>query len=91
MAIKLNKGFVLRKIGPQHMAVPYGAMSNEVKGMITLTESAYLLWKAIEDGADTEEALVNVLTETYEVESEDALADVKSFLAYLVQLGAVEV
>ena len=57
MAIKLKKGFVLRKIGVQYMAVPFGSMTNEVKGMISLTESGYLLWKAMENGADTMDAL----------------------------------
>ena len=39
MAIQLKKGFVLRKIGVQYMAVPYGSMTNEVTGMVSLTES----------------------------------------------------
>lgn len=90
MAIKLKKGFVLRKIGPQYMAVPYGAMSSELKGMVTLTESGYLLWQAMEQGTETEEALVQILTDAYEVEAEEALHDVKEFLDYLRQLGVVE-
>jgi hypothetical protein len=90
MAIRLNKGFVLRKIGPQYMAVPFGEMTNRVKGMVTLTESGYLLWKALEEGADSVEAMATVLTDTYDVDGETALADAKEFLDYLVQLGAAE-
>ena len=91
MAIKLKKGFVLRKIGPQYMAVPYGSMTNEVKGMVTLTESGYLLWQELEKGVDTVEALAKVLTDTYEVEEEDAIRDVNGFLDYLKELGVMEV
>lgn len=91
MAIQLKKGFVLRKIGPQYMAVPFGSMTNEVKGMVTLTESGYLLWKAMEEGTDTVEGLVAVLQETYEVETEEATRDTNEFLAYLANLGAIEV
>lgn len=90
MAIQLKKGFVLRKIGPQYMAVPYGEMTSEIKGMVTLTESGYLLWKMLEDNADSEAALVKALTDTYEVEEEEAEKDVAEFVAYLVKLGAVE-
>ena len=36
MAIRAKKGFVLRKIGAQYMAVPFGAMTSKVKGMITM-------------------------------------------------------
>lgn len=90
MAIQLKKGFVLRKIGPQYMAVPYGNMTKEVKGMVTLTESGYLLWKAMEGGANTVEALVAVLQENYEVDTEEATRDTNEFLAYLAELGAIE-
>lgn len=90
MAIQLKKGFVLRKIGPQYMAVPYGSMTSEIKGMVTLTESGYLLWQALEKGADSVEALVKVLTDTYEVEEEQATSDVNGFLDYLRELGVVE-
>ncbi len=90
MAIQMKKGFVLRKIGPQYMAVPYGAMTNQIKGMVTLTESGYLLWQAIEKGSDTIEALADLLVETYEVEREVALKDATDFVAYLTELGAVE-
>ena len=91
MAIRLNKGFVLRKIGPQYMAVPFGEMTNRVKGMVTLTESGYLLWKALEEGTDTVEGMAKVLTDTYEVDEATALADSKEFLDYLVHMGAAEV
>ena len=90
MAIKLKKGFVLRKIGPQYMAVPYGSMTSEIKGMVTLTESGYLLWKELEKGADTAEALAKVLTDTYEVEEDEAIRDVNGFLDYLKELGVME-
>ena len=90
MAIQLKKGFVLRKIGAQYMAVPFGAMTNEVKGMVSLTESGYLLWQAIEKGANTVEALADVLTSEYDVERDVAVRDINSFIDYLAQLGAIE-
>ncbi len=91
MAIQLNRGFILRRIGPQYMAVPYGAMSARVGGMITLSESGFHLWRALEQGSDSEEALAALLTERYEVDAETALCDVRAFLAYLSELGAVAV
>jgi hypothetical protein len=91
MAIQLKKGFVLRKIGVQYMAVPYGSMTNEVKGMVSLTESGYLPWQAIEKGTDTVEALADVLMAEYDVERDVAVRDVNDFVDYLAQLGAVTV
>ena len=90
MSIKIKKGFVLRKIGPQYMAVPFGAMTRDVQGMISLTESGYLLWQALESGVDSKEALVARLLEEYDVEEEDAAADVEEFLVFLRGIGVVE-
>lgn len=91
MAIKLKKGFVLRKIGAQYMAVPYGAMTNDVKGMVSLTESGYLLWQAMEKGTDTVEALADILTAEYTVDREEAIRDINGFIAYLADLGVLTV
>ena len=89
MVYKLKSGFILRKIVDQIMAVPVGTQTSHIHGMIALTESGELLWKALENGAD-ETALTNLLTENYEVDAETALADVKSFLNGLKEQGALE-
>ena len=58
MTYKLKDGFVLRKVGPMYMAVPFGTRASELKGMVSLSETGYLLWKALEAGTDTLEGLV---------------------------------
>lgn len=90
MSVKIKKGFVLRKIGPQYMAVPYGAMTDEVKGMISLTESGYLLWQTLDQGVDTKEILTEILLREYDVEEEDAARDVDEFVLFLEQMGVLE-
>lgn len=90
MEFHIKKGFVLRKIGAQYMAVPFGAMATEVKGMISLTETGYFLWKALEEGKNTVEALADALTSEYEVEREEAVQDIRAFVAYLASLGVIE-
>jgi hypothetical protein len=90
MAIQLKKGFVLRKIGTQYMAVPFGSMTGKVKGMVSLTESGYVLWKAMEKGTNTAEGLADVLTAEYEVERDVAIQDVNEYLSYLAELGVIE-
>ena len=89
MVYKLKSGFILRRIGEQIMAVPVGAQTSHIHGMIALTESGELLWNALRDGAD-ETTLTNLLTEHYEVGAVTALADVQSFLKGLEAQGALE-
>ena len=90
MSVKIKKGFVLRKIGPQYMAVPFGAMTKEVKGMISLTESGYLLWQALDKGAETVDELVAIMLDTYDVDRDTAAKDVNEFLDYLREVGVIE-
>ena len=90
MAIKLKDGFVLRKVGPSHMAVPFGPRAAEVKGMITLSESGYLLWKAIQDGTDTVDGLVAALRAEYDVPEDVAKKDILAFLDGLKEQGALD-
>ena len=85
---QLKSGFILRKIGDQIMAVPVGAQTSHIHGMIALTESGELLWNALRDGAD-ENTLVSLLTENYEVDAATALADVQAFLKGLQAQGAL--
>ena len=88
MFYKLKDGFIVRKIGKQIMAVPVGQQTSQIHGMIALSESAEILWKALEKGAE-EESLVDILTEIYEIDREKALEDVKKFLAGLKEQGAL--
>lgn len=90
MAIKLKDGFALRKVGPMYMAVPFGATANQVRGMITLSETGYLLWEKIRDGADNVPALVQALRENYEVSEEEATQDVNAFIESLRSQGVLE-
>ena len=86
---KIKDGFIIRKIGNQIMAVPTGSRTSNMHGMIALTESGALLWEALEKGAETEE-LVNILTETYEVDEALALTDIEKFLEGLKTQGALD-
>ena len=89
MVYKLKSGFILRKIADQIMAVPVGAQTSNIHGMIALSESGELLWNALVSGAN-EEGLVELLTQNYEVDRETALCDVRIFLKGLHEQGALE-
>lgn len=86
---RTKKGFIIRKIGTQIMAVPTGKMTSEIHGMIALSESGELLWNALENGAELE-TLAGILTENYEVEYETALADAQKFVDGLEKQGVLE-
>ena len=87
--MKLKDGFVLRDIAGSFMVVPVGRRTQEIPGVIALTESGALLWKRLEQGAD-EEDLVAALLDEYEVSEEQAAADVNAFVARAREEGLLE-
>lgn len=87
--LKVKDGFVLRKIGPQTVAVPIGKRTGEIHGVVALTESGALLWEKLTRGAEKEE-LVSFLLEEYEIDKETALNDVDDFIKGLYAQGVME-
>ena len=87
--MKINEGFVLREVAGTRVILPLAKGFSDFNGMITLNESAYLLWKRLETGA-TREELVALLTEEYEVTEEVASSDVDRFLERIGAAGCID-
>lgn len=87
--MKIASGFVRRTVGDSYMVVPVGTRTRDVQGVIALSESGALLWEKLEQGA-TEDELVEALLAEYEVEREQAEADVKAFVDELRSSGILE-
>ena len=76
--MKLKKGFVLREVCGEKVIVGEGVETINFGKLISLNETAALLWKkAVELGDFTVEQLADALTEEYVVSREQALNDVK--------------
>ena len=88
MIYKIKDGFVLRKIGPQIMAVPVGKLTSEIHGMIALSESGAVLWNLLLQGAD-KESLVSALLDEYEIDRQTAERDTEKFIECLTEQGAL--
>jgi len=80
--MKIKKGFVVRIVGGESIAVPVGELSKNFHGMITLNETAKFLWDFFQEDHTPEEALAAFL-ETYDVDEATAKADVEQFVKVL--------
>lgn len=87
--MKIKEGFVLRQVADNWVVLPVGQASVNFNGMLSLNESGALLWRTLEQGGDRN-ALADALLNEYEVEREEALADVDAFLAALTKAGCIE-
>lgn len=78
--LKIKKGFILRKLGTEHMAVAIGEASKEFNGMIRLNETGAMYWKELENGTTKEELVAKTLEQYEGVDEETAQRDVEEFL-----------
>ena len=87
--MKIRKGFVLREVAGRQVVIATGDAAKNFNGIIKLNESAVMLWKLIENGADEEE-LAQKIMETYEVDEATAYNDVSMFVTKLKGAGIVD-
>lgn len=85
--MKIRDNFILREIAGEHILIPVGEAALRVHGMVTLSESALLLYEKLQQRECDEEDLVNALLAEYDVEKDVASADVKAFLNQMRQVG----
>lgn len=74
------EGYVLKSLGSQNLLVGMGANVAHSGVLRKMNESAAYLWKAIEGKDFTEEMLVDLLLEEYDVGREDATEAVKDLV-----------
>lgn len=83
----LKSKFVAREVGGELVVVPLTGNIAHMNELFTFNASAKLLWDELKEDS-TEESLVQVLLNTYEVNVAVAQADVKKFLARIEQMGS---
>ena len=74
---------MLREVAGQSIVVPLGSNVVDVNGIITLTESAAILWKKLESGINSTDELTDALLAEYDVDRETALRSVEEFIGQL--------
>ena len=88
--MKTVEGYVLKSLGSQNLLVGVGANVAHSGVLHKLNESAAYLWKAVEGKVFTEETLVDLLLDEYEVSREEASEAVKDLLKDWVEQKVVE-
>lgn len=89
LLVRVNPNFILRQIADEYLLIPVGEAAQKVKGLISLTESGYLLYQSLQNSA-TKEELVALLLREYEVSEAVARGDVDAFLGKMKYIGLLE-
>lgn len=82
----IPKGFHVRQILDEIIAVPSGEASKLFSGIVSLNDVGMFLFELLQT-EQTTEALVEALLDTYDVERETAQRDVDEFLNHLRTSG----
>lgn len=88
--MKTVEGYVLKSLGSQNLLVGVGANVAHSGVLRKLNESAAYLWKSVEGKDFTEETLVDLLLDEYEVSREEASEAVKDLLKDWIEQKVVE-
>ena len=78
--MKIKSTYQLREVAGEHMVVSTGADENAFNGVIMLNGTGAFLWKLLENGAERDELIAEVLNE-YEVDEATAAIGVDDFIA----------
>lgn len=78
--MKTKKGYTLRTLGNEYLLIGEGLEADHFGRMVSMNESAALLWKAVEGKEFDAATLANLLTENYGISHETAENDVNALL-----------
>ncbi|MGI6710078.1 MAG: PqqD family protein [Bacilli bacterium] len=87
--MKIKKDFVLREVVGEYVVIPIKDAAVNFNGMISLNESAKILWESLNE-EKSEEDLVKILCDEYEISKEEAANDVKEFIKILKENNFLE-
>ena len=88
--MKIKDGFTLRTICGEHIVIGEGLAQVNFTTRLSLNASAAYLWEQLKGKEFTEEDVVKLLTDKYDVTPERALEDVKKLLEEWKKQDVVE-
>jgi hypothetical protein len=88
--MKIKKGFELRTVCKENIIVAFGEENIDFSKVISLNESAALMWRAVLGKDFSAEDMADALMQEYEVDRETALKDAQTMLQQWLEVGLIE-
>ena len=87
--MKLHGEFILRQVLDDVLAIPVGQTALNMNGMILLNDVSTVIWNCLKEETSVE-AIVNAVTDAFEVSAEEAELDIQEFLNKMRNAGLLE-
>ena len=88
--MKIKPNYKIRKIAGETIIVNQGTANVDMTRIISLNESACLLYQALSGQEFSVEDVAKVLVDSYGINEEQALADAGKWISALKECGVIE-
>lgn len=88
--MRIKQGCKLREIAGENVVIMQGRQGADFTQIITLNDSAVVLWEALVEQEFTTEDAAKVLTDNFDVDAATALADAERWVARMSECNLIE-
>ncbi len=88
--MRVKQGCKLREIAGENVVIMQGRQGADFTQIITLNDSAVVLWEALVEQEFTTEDAAKVLTDNFDVDATTALADAERWVARMSECNLIE-
>ena len=88
--MRIKKGFVNRNVCGENIIVAEGMENIDFSKVISLNSTAAELWEAVKEKDFTDDDLVEIILNKYDIDRETASMDVASLTRKWASLGIIE-
>lgn len=88
--MKIKSSYKVRKVAGENLVVGQGHLNADMTKVISLNDTAVLLWNELSDKDFTCEDAANVLVATYGIEQERAMTDAAKWIEKMQGCGIIE-
>lgn len=88
--MKIKEQYKVREMAGEHVVIMQGGSFSDLTRIISLNESALLLWNSLEGKSFDVNDVANLLAEHYGIDDEVALRDAQRWLDKLEECGLLD-
>ena len=88
--MKIKSMYKVRQVAGENLVVGQGRLNADMTKVISLNDTAALLWKELAGRDFTCEDAADVLVATYEIEKEQAMVDAAKWIEKMQACGIIE-
>ena len=89
--MRIKKGLKIRNIAGEKVLIMQGRVGADMTKLVSFNPTAEWLWNSFTDKDFTEEDVVSILMERYEIDSDSATKDTHLWIEQLVSCKALEI